>query len=407
MKKVKKRFILLTLLAVLLLLSALVAAMNFVNYVYELREADSLLEFLARYPGALPDTDTELKEPIPSHLSPESLYETRYFSVLVDENGVVQAMDQGSIQAMDHTVAADLAKKAWETDRTKGFAESYRFLQTEEESGVRIIFLDLRQKIDACYRFLGFSIACSLVGFLLISAVIIFFADQLIRPITESYEKQNQFITDAGHEIKTPLTIINANVDILEMEYGANEGLDEIRMQSERLAALTQELVLLARMEESENTLQTVELPVSEVVEEAIAPFKTIAASQELQLYTSIKPMQSICGDQKSIARLVSILMDNAMKYTPHNGKVSVYLKKQGRGIALTVCNDTEAPIDPQDLHHVFDRFYRTDSSRNSETGGHGIGLSIAKAIVIAHGGKISAWTTKGNKTFGITAFFP
>ena len=406
MKNVKKRFIILTLIAILLLLTALVIAMNFVNYIYEIREADSLLDFLSKHKGELPEADESLDEVISSEVALENLYETRYFSVLLDSDGTVLSIDNGSITNLEKNTATELASEALNSERTKGFAKTYRFRKEEEKQTVRITFLDHKQKIRACFRFLRFSILCSVVGFLLISSAIIFFADRLIRPITESYEKQKRFITDAGHEIKTPLTIINANVDILEMEHGKNEGFDEVRLQCERLTALTQELVLLARMEEGQNALQTVEFPVSEVVEEAVAPFKTISENHGLLLSANIKPLLSMQGDQKSITRLVSILMDNAMKYTPAGGKVSVSLKKQGRGVALSISNDTAEPVDPQEFHHVFDRFYRMDNSRNSETGGYGIGLSVAKTIVLAHGGKISAWTTKDNKTFGITAVF-
>lgn len=405
MKKVKKKFIILTLLSIFLLLSALVIAMNAVNYVYGIREADSLLEFLSRHRGTIPDEKEDTDEQIPPYLSHESTYETRYFSVLFDEDGRAASVDTGSIASVEPQSAVRIAEQALQANRKKGFVESYRFHQKEEGDMVRIIFLDLKQKMNACYRFLGFGIASAVVVFLIISLAILFFADRLIRPITESYEKQNRFIADAGHEIKTPLTIINANVDILEMEYGHNEGFDEVRIQSERLAALTEELVLLARMEESGNALHLIEFPISEIVEEAVAPFKAIAASYELCLRVDIKPMLSMHGDQKTIARLLSILMDNAMKYTPAGGTVSVSLKKQSRGIALTVFNDTKEPVDSQSLPHVFDRFYRLDSSRNSETGGYGIGLSVAKAIVISHGGKISAWS-KGSHSFGITATF-
>jgi signal transduction histidine kinase len=240
---------------------------------------------------------------------------------------------------------------------------------------------------------------------LIIGSAIVFFADRLIRPITESYEKQNRFVTDAGHEIKTPLTIINANIDILEMEFGPNEGFDEVRMQSERLVSLTEELVLLARMEEMGKAERLIEFPITEVVEEAVAPFRALATNQGLKLHTDLTPMLTLHGDQKALTRLVSILMDNAVKYSPENGTISVTLKKQGRSLVLSVCNQTKQPVDPQSLHHVFDRFYRMDASRSSETGGHGIGLSIAQAIVTSHGGKISAWSKKPN-SFGITAKF-
>ena len=347
-KKVKKRFILLTLASILLLFSILVAAMNLVNYRYVVRESDNLLEFLSRNHGTFPEPGGDHKEPLPPHMSPEIPYETRYFSVLFREDGAVLSVETSRIASVDREAAVRLAKEALRLDRTKGSVENYRFCQREEGDMIRITFLDHRSKMDACFRYFLFSVFSSGITFVIVSLIILLFANRLIRPISESYEKQTQFIANAGHEIKTPLTIINANVDILEMEYGSNEGFDEVRTQSERLASLTEELVLLTRMEEAENALRLIEFPVSEVVEDATAHFKVIAANENLLLQTDIKPMLSMHGDQKAIAQLVSILMDNAMKYTPTGGTVSISLKKQSRGVALSIWNDTKQPVDTQ-----------------------------------------------------------
>ena len=222
----------------------------------------------------------------------------------------------------------------------------------------------------------------------------------------ESYEKQKRFITDAGHEIKTPLTIISANVDILEMELEDNESLQDIRNETKRLRSLTEELVELARMEESEAGIQKIEFPISEVVEETAKPFVNLAASQKKEIQFDIQPLLTIKGDSGKVKKLVNIFLDNAMKYSPEGGKILLKLNKQNRSICLSVYNTTENKVEREQLSHVFDRFYRTDTSRNSETGGHGIGLSIAKAIVNAHGGKITA-QTEDEKSFLIMAVFP
>lgn len=245
-----------------------------------------------------------------------------------------------------------------------------------------------------------------LVGFAIVFFVVSFCAGRITKPISESYEKQKQFITDAGHEIKTPLTIIIANVDVLEMDIGKNECLEDMKRQAKRLTALTNDLVYLARMEEAENTLPMIEFPASEVVSEAAMPFQALAQAQEKEFICDIQPMLSMRGNNKAISQLVSILMGNAFKYSPAGGTVSLKLAKQGKSLSLTVYNTTQTEVNEQDLHHVFDRFYRSERSRNSETGGHGIGLSIAKAIVTAHGGKIHASTEDG-KSFLVTVVLP
>lgn len=224
-------------------------------------------------------------------------------------------------------------------------------------------------------------------------------------PIADSYKKQKRFISDAGHEIKTPLTIINANVDLLESE-GEKEELADIRQQTERLTELTNELIMLSKMEESEQTLQKIDIPLSDLVAETAASFRAPAAARGLSFTAEVTPGITANASPDAVRHLVSLLMENAVKYSPDGGEIRLKLTAQRRAAVLTVFNTTENDVDGNDLPHVFDRFYRADTSRNSQTGGHGIGLSIAKAIVDAHGGSIAAATKSGND-FLITVTLP
>ena len=250
------------------------------------------------------------------------------------------------------------------------------------------------------------SIGIALSGFAVVFCVICFFAGRIVRPIAESYEKQKRFITDAGHEIKTPLTIINANIDLLEMDIGTSESLSDIRQQTRRLTTLTGDLVYLARMEEDDAKPAMIEFQLSEIVSEAAAAFKAPALARRQNLSCDIEDMLSVRGNDKAITQLVSILLDNAIKYSPEGQDIALSLRGQGRTVSLTVVNTAAVPVAREQLEHVFDRFYRADPSRNSATGGHGIGLSLAHAIVTAHGGKIHAWTKDGTD-FGITVTLP
>ena len=209
--------------------------------------------------------------------------------------------------------------------------------------------------------------------------------------MAESYEKQKQFITDAGHELKTPMTIIAADAELAEMECGENQWLTDIRRQAQRLAGLTNDLIYLSRMEEEQTKLQLIDFPFSDMAEEMAQSFQALAKSQEKDLVLSIQPMISYTGDEKAIRQLLSILLDNALKYSPTGGRLELRLEKQGRTVLLSMSNTTVQPLDQDKLSHLFDRFYRTDQSRNSSTGGYGLGLSIAKSIVLAHKGKIRA----------------
>lgn len=169
------------------------------------------------------------------------------------------------------------------------------------------------------------------------------------------------------------------------MDYGESEWLDDIKRQTKRLTMLTNDLVLLSRMEEAENNLQMLLLPFSDLVNETAASFAALIQTQNKVFRCAIEPRISLTEDEKSIRRLVNILMDNALKYSPSQGLISLSIKKQGKQVCLTVCNTTQNPISKDELHMMFERFYRIDSSRNAQTGGFGIGLSVAKAIVTAH----------------------
>ncbi len=405
-RRLKIKFIVLALSALFILLSVIVAGMNLLNYREVVGEADMILSLLSQNQGTFPDPEEEIDEWLPPDMSPEIPFETRFFSVLVDEAGETAHIDTGSIRAIDSGTADRYAREVLEGSRDRGFVGAYRYQKMEEPEGMRITFLDCGRKLDLFQNFVIFSVSMSLLGYLITAVVICFFAGRFIRPVAESYNKQRRFITDVSHEIKTPLTIISANADVLKMDMGENECLEDIQQQTKRLTGLTNDLVYLARMDESEDGVQMIEFPVSDVVQEAAAPFKALSQAQNKELNLSIQPMLSMRGNNPAIFQLVSILLDNALKYSPGESRIDLKFEKQNRKLVLSVKNTSLLPITSENLRHVFDRFYRTDPSRNSETGGHGIGLSLAQAIVNAHSGKITASSPDG-KTFLVTAAFP
>ena len=205
--------------------------------------------------------------------------------------------------------------------------------------------------------------------------------------------------------MKTPLTIIDADAEILEMDFGENEWLQDIQAQTSRLADLTNALVMLSRMEEGVSRDTKIEFPLSDIVEEVCHTFQAPAKVHQINLDSKIEPLISMNGDEKAIRGLITILLDNAVKYTNKNGTLSFTLEKKKNRIYLSVFNTTES-ISKEQISHLFDRFYRTDASRNSQTGGYGLGLSIAAATVESHHGKISA-ETKDEKSLKITVVFP
>ena len=408
-KRLKIKFIALSMTALFILLFVIVSGMNLLNFNSVMIEADQLLQVLSQNKGDFPDFKDEFPEKpnhqLPPHMSPETPYESRYFSVVINSNGEVYEIETGKIITVDREQAVEYAKKALNDKNGKGFAGNFRYKCTYEQNATRIVFLDCGRRLDAFYTFLKASIAMSLIGFAVVFVIMAVLSERIIRPISESYKKQKQFITDAGHEIKTPLTIINANLDLLEMEFGENESLSDIRTQTKRLTTLTNDLVYLSKIEEAGNNLIKVEFPLSDLVSETVSPFKALAQTQNKEIVLNIQPMIPFCGNDKAIEQLISILMNNALRYSNEGGWIDVGLVKNNKQIQLNVFNTTKDYVSPENLNCVFDRFYRTDNSRNSEKGGHGIGLSVAKAIAETHKATVSAFSPNG-KILNISIIF-
>ena len=326
------------------------------------------------------------------------------------------------IYAVDNSAAGEYAIAALKQGTSNGFIDNFRYAIRSEGSLTRITFLDCTSSLAAFRQFLYASIIMSLAGLAVIFGVICYFAGRIVRPVAESYEKQKRFITDAGHEIKTPLAIIKANLDVMRMDLedvesaagssaevtestaSLNESLDDIGGQVDRLATLTNDLVYLSRMEESGASLTMTEIPVSDIVSETAASFDALADERKKNLDIDVAPMLSMQGSSKEIEKLVSILTENALKYSPEGDTVHIALHMES--VVLEVRNKAAEPLTDEDLAHVFDRFYRGDKSRNSAGGGHGIGLSMASAITAAHGGKIKARNGDGSE-FIVTATLP
>lgn len=428
-RKLRFKLISAAMLSLLIVITIIIGMVNILNYHGITADADQILTILqnndGRFPqqngqsdtpiqptgestkNSIPESEMSQTEPAsdmakpeppkgndnPRLQSPELPYESRFFSVLLDDKeGTVLSTDTGKIAAVDSSEAGEYAKEIWQSGKTRGFFGAYRYLRSEADSNrrTRIIFLDCSRSLISCRNVLLISCGVSGLGLIMVLILMILLSKHIVRPFSENYEKQKRFITDAGHEIKTPITIINADTEVLEMDTGPNEWIDDIRVQTERLSHLTKDLIYLAKMEEGENRTQMIEFPLSDVISETAASFQAPARRDSKALTIRIEPMLSLYGDEENIRKLVSILLDNALKYSDENGRIQLNLEKKGKHVQLTVANTTQDKLDKEQLPHLFDRFYRMDASRNSETGGYGIGLSIAQAVVQMHKGKIS-----------------
>lgn len=413
-KRLRRKLIVACMVSLAIVLTVILGGVNLMSYHKVVSDADAVLALLDANGGAFPKNPGKQQEPsagdiLPDDvpvgkrdpfgqrvMSPETPYESRFFSVLLGEDGQVLRIDTGQIAAVDEEEAAVYAQNVFDSGRSSGFSGDYRYLLCEDTQGSLIIFLDCGRSLSSFRMTLLASVLLALLGLLAVLVLLLIVSRRIVRPMAESYEKQKQFITDAGHELKTPMTIISADADLAEMEFGENQWISDIRRQAQRLTGLTNDLIYLSRMEEEQPKLQLIDFPLSDVTEEMAQSFQSLAKSQEKEFSLHIQPMLSFHGDEKAIRQLLSILLDNALKYSPTGGRLELRLEKQGRMILLTVSNTSAQPMEQDKLSHLFDRFYRTDQSRNSQTGGYGLGLSIARSVVLAHKGKIRAESLDG-----------
>lgn len=396
-------------LSTMLVLTAIMGVVNFSNYREMLDRADEMTALLEQNDGKFPeepswheqdDTETppakpENDEKDKSRFSVETPFETRYFTVTVDENGEVTDCDLDRIAAVDEETAEEYTQTAQQKNKTTGFQGIYRYRVTETEDGAKYVFLDCCREISNFRTVLVTTISVSLLGLAAVFVLVVIFSRMVFRPVEESIQKQKRFITDASHELKTPLTIIDANTEVMEMESGESQWTKSTRKQIQRLSGLVQQLVTLSRLDEEKGLEEKCEFNLSEAVSECVQPYESLAQTREKNLTLNIEEDITYTGDERSIRQLAGILMDNAVKYSSENGNITLTLKKKGKKIFLEVYNDADdLPQGKMDV--LFERFYRLDSSRNSGTGGSGIGLSVAKAIVQAHKGKITAENKNG-----------
>lgn len=394
-RKLRRRLVGAAMLALALVLTAVLGGINWMSYRKVVRDADDILTVLSENDGKFPQRgENEVPPPAgegdPGHgMSPETPFESRYFTVLLDADGAVLRTDTGRIAAVDAETAQQDALAVWQSGGS-GFRGDYRYAVSAQDGNTLVIFLDCGRSLSAFRSTLLASAAVSVAGLAAVFLLLLLFSGRIVRPMAESYEKQRQFVTDAGHEIRTPLTIIRADAELAGMDCGPNEWLQDIARQTDRLTGLTNDLIFLSRMDEDAPAQQRIEFPISDVAEEMAQSFLAPARMQGKTLEISVEPMLSYCGDEKAIRQMLSILLDNAVKYSPEGAQLSLRLERQGRGVRLTVQNPSAQPLDPARLDRMFDRFYRGDPAR-SETSGYGLGLAIVQSVAAVHRGKVRA----------------
>ena len=412
LKKLRHRFLRIAMFALCTIVSVQLFSVNTINILQRDTEVRKMLNMISDNGGIFPNNYNENQNYIDKLLNPfqdvhitiETPYSTRYFVVKLYGNQVT-SVSTDNIASVTDRMALHYADTVYKNGEGYGFLEQFRYYYTtNHHTGESLmVFIDYQDELEATFRLFSLSLLVSVICILILIFPIWHLSKKAMRPVEKSIEKQRQFITDASHELKTPIAIISADADVLEMCSGENEWVTSIKNQTIRLDGLVKDLVTLSKLQEEPKAPEKTTFNLSKAVEETVSSFEILAKTNGITLTYDAGKNIMLTANENEIRQLISILSDNAVKYTTENGNINLTLTKNARSIILSMTNDCES-ISKEKLEKLFDRFYRADSSRSRETGGYGIGLSIAQVITERNGGKIEAISTKPDSvTFKIT----
>ena len=392
MKRMRWRFVWAAMAAVFIVMLVLVATINLINYSIVTARQDQILAMilkLEKMPGmpvnGVPFSGHGWLDPP----SPEFQYSTRFFVVHCDRNGNVLNIRMDFIASVSEEEASEHAEDVLSRNSSSGYYGDYRYVVEYGDTDISIAFLNSANELQLIRYVLLTSSLVALVTLLLIFGLIILLSRRAVLPYVRNLEMQRRFISDAGHEIKTPLTSISTSADVLALEYEGNEWVKNIQKQSARLTKLVNNLVTLSSLDEATPFPTKTRFSLSDAAWEISESFSFLAKASGKDYTQRIEDFLEITGDKNAIQQMISILLDNALRYSNAGGQIQLDVYQKKKHVWIEVFNTCE-PISQEDIAHLFDRFYRPDKSRSKNTGGTGIGLSIAKAAADGHGGKIT-----------------
>ncbi len=419
-KKLRKKFIRIAMLSVVLVMALLTGILNAGNYISVNNDLKTTLVMISENPDmfrerggrpqdAMPgpsDIFTGTEEPwdepsggrkeewdFSGNKGPfnrETRFSLRFFTLSYGADGELLKSNLENIASVEEGDLSSYLSAAVKNGEGFGRTGEYEYyVYRTGEDTYTAIFLSAFNQFRSCRNLLITSALAAAACILLVYALVVLLSRRAIDPVVKSAEKQKQFITDASHELKTPLTVINTSLSVLEMEVGRQKWIDKAKGQTEKMSELVNSLVTLSRMDEEEPPMVLADMDASEAVRETAESFRETAEQKGYAFETDIEEGIIYRGDEYMVRQLVSILCENALKYTAPGGRIYLSLAKDRKGIRITESNPCEN-LDTDELKNLFDRFYRSDKARTSGNG-FGVGLSIAKAIAEAHRGEISA----------------
>ncbi|MDQ0222523.1 sensor histidine kinase [Streptococcus moroccensis] len=394
-QRLRRQFILIAAIAIIVILSSVIGVLNSVQYYQSQKQIDSILTILVENKGKFPSV-SEAKDQFGETTNEDFLHQYRYFSLTLDENNEVQDsyLDQISAftvseiedQVVDRVVSSGRKSGIF---RNKQQAYAYRLADLEDDETLLVV-LDVTTFYTSQTRMHRLSMVMFGSNFLIFILIVTVLSARVVEPFVANYERQKRFITNAGHELKTPLAIISANTELQEMLDGETEWSKSTKEQTERLTSLINQMVLLAKMEEMPD-IELIDINFSKVVADVSQNFKSLTTKNQLDYHVSIQPDVIVQAEEKALFELVTILLDNACKYCDPGGQVIVSLSQSTRlrKKARLVISNTYVAGKDVDYSRFFDRFYRQDQSHSSDVKGFGIGLSMAERSVQLFKGRL------------------
>lgn len=324
---------------------------------------------------------------------PKTLGSIDFFVIMADKSGnYIASLNNDEL---DSSVAQKYISAILKDGASSGMLNSYQFCRLDKTNGTIMVFTDKSSEIDILDQLMHTTVLIGIISFVLLSVLALFLSKKSIQPIKVAFEKQKQFVSDASHELKTPLTIISANADVLADEIGQNKWLTYIKAQTERMNVLVNDLLNLTRLENNTTDFICSDFDLSKAIENTALPFECQAFEDNKVFEINIQDGLTLNGSERHVKQMAAIFIDNALKYSNAGGTVRITLKAQGDKKILSVFN-TGKGIRNDEKDKIFERFYRSDDSRARTTGGYGLGLAIAKSIIDKHKFKISVDNVEG-----------
>mgnify|MGYP003093506389 FL=1 len=396
-KQLQKSFVKSAMLSFTAVLLVVLVAVNVVNYRQTVNQVDRLVTMLVNNDGTFPDAPEGgmASKEHPEHGMPKGMefrkddqMATRYAVVRV-ANDEVQSVDQSHLVSLDETTLKELGLRLAQGTASQGWEGSLRYQVAKTDAGTMVVLVDANKETQQVSRLMMVTGAVFILCLAVVYVLVRLVSKRAIRPFVENVERQQQFIANASHEIKTPLAVLSANTDLLAMMGTEAKFVDSNKRQIKRLNSLVEQMLILSRYDEGEAAATKEEVDLVAVTKAIVEEILPVLNEKGLQVEFTGEAQTIVTTNKSAMTELIRILLDNAMKYTVGEPVITVEAKRN----QLAIGNETE-PMTKEQVNQIFDRFYRVDSSRNRTTGGSGLGLSIAQKIAETNDVQLTAELT-------------